>query len=78
MQTFFWLDRHAILPKERRLKRAVKNIDQSQHTSRSMKCTLDFAKVGDRLRKVKKKVLLKGKAFKDLQSWTKVLGTVMQ
>ena len=29
------LVRHEILPKERRLKRVVKNVDQSQHTSRS-------------------------------------------
>ena len=32
------LARHAILANKRPLKRAVKNIDQSHHTSRSGKC----------------------------------------
>ena len=45
------LARHEILPNDRLLKRVVKNVDQSQHTSRSWKCTLDFPKVGDRLQR---------------------------
>ena len=38
------LVRHAVLPKERPLKWAGKNVDQSQHTSKSGKGTLDLEK----------------------------------
>ena len=43
MQTFLRV-RHAFLPHERLLTWAEKNVDQSQQTSRSGKCTLDLEK----------------------------------
>ena len=42
------LVRHAILAKERLLKRAVKSVDQSHHNSRSGKCTFAVRGEGTR------------------------------
>lgn len=42
------LARHAILANKRPLKRAVKNIDQSHHTSRSGKCAFAVRGQGTR------------------------------
>ena len=38
-------DRHPFLPHKRLLNRVVENSDQSQHASRSAKCTLDLDKL---------------------------------
>ena len=66
--------RHAFLPDERLLTWAEKNVDQSQQTSRSGKCTLDLEKFRAWLYSSRKdqKGLMKGEDLTVLEQTTQL------
>ena len=66
--------RHAILPNKRLLKRVEKNVDQSQHTCRSRKCTLDLRNFARDSRK-DQKGLIKGDDLPLLEQTTPLTHT---